>query len=132
MTFSDSGAHVTMISGAELQTTLLSHWVRERRLFSLERAVQMITLAPARAWKIAGRGLLREGMIADINVFDPATIGPALPRFETDLPSGAGRFTQKSVGIRSTIIGGREVFSAGEHTGELPGTLIRGPLATVR
>jgi N-acyl-D-amino-acid deacylase len=129
MTFSDSGAHVTQISGADQQTTLLSRWVREREAFTLEEAVQMITLAPARAWRIAERGLLREGMIADINVFDPATIAPDVPTVERDLPGGARRIQQKAVGLLATIVAGREVFRSGEHTGELPGVLIRGPLS---
>jgi N-acyl-D-amino-acid deacylase len=89
----------------------------------------MITLAPARAWRIAERGLLREGMIADINVFDPATIAPDVPTVERDLPGGARRIQQKAVGLLATIVAGREVFRSGEHTGELPGVLIRGPLS---
>jgi N-acyl-D-aspartate/D-glutamate deacylase len=129
MTFGDSGAHVTQISGGNHQTTLLSHWVRERHDFSLEEAVQMITLAPALAWQIPDRGLLREGMIADLNVFDPSTIAPGKAAIVDDLPGGARRISQQATGIRSTIISGVEVFSSGEHTGELPGKLLRGPLA---
>ena len=129
MTFGDSGAHVTQISGGNHQTTLLAHWVRERREFSLEEAVRMITLAPALAWQIPDRGLLREGMIADLNVFDPDTIAPGTAAIVDDLPGGARRISQRATGIHSTIIGGVEVFSSGEHTGELPGKLLRGPLA---
>jgi N-acyl-D-amino-acid deacylase len=132
MTFSDSGAHVTQISGADQQTTLLSRWVREREAFTLEEAVRMITLAPARVWKIPERGLLREGMIADINVFDPATIAPDVPTVGRDLPGGALRIKQKAVGLLATIVAGQVVFRSGEHTGELPGILIRGPIASGR
>jgi N-acyl-D-aspartate/D-glutamate deacylase len=129
MTFSDSGAHVRQISGGDLQTTLLSRWVRERGAFSLEEAVRMITLAPALAWKLPERGLLREGLVADVNVIDPLTIAPAVPTIEQDLPSGAQRIKQKAVGILATIVAGEEVFHAGEHTGALPGQLLRGRLA---
>jgi N-acyl-D-aspartate/D-glutamate deacylase len=129
MTFGDSGAHVTQISGADHQTTLLSHWVREREAFTLEEAIRMITLAPALAWQIPGRGLLREGMVADVNVFDPTSVTPGIPSIVADLPGGARRIHQRASGFRSTIVGGVEVFAEGEHTGALPGRLLRGPLA---
>jgi N-acyl-D-amino-acid deacylase len=132
MTFGDSGAHVTQISGGDHQTTLLSHWVREREAFTLEEAVRMITLAPALAWQIPDRGLLREGMVADLNVLDPATVAPGTATIVDDLPGGARRIRQQASGIHSTIVGGVEVFSSGEHTGALPGALLRGPLASAR
>ena len=71
MTFSDSGAHLSQIADASIHTHLLGHWVRDRQEFTLEEAVRMLTLAPAMAWGFADRGLLREGMVADVNVFDP-------------------------------------------------------------
>ena len=49
----------------------------------------MITLAPAMAWGFADRGLLREGMVADLNVFDPDRVGPGVPGVVHDLPGGA-------------------------------------------
>ena len=58
----------------------------------------MITLAPALAWGFSDRGLLREGMTADLNVFDPATIGPAVPVLVDDLPAGGRRLEQRSTG----------------------------------
>ncbi len=50
MTFSDSGAHLSQISDASIQTYLLGHWVRDQEEFTLEEAIRMITLAPAQAW----------------------------------------------------------------------------------
>jgi N-acyl-D-aspartate/D-glutamate deacylase len=129
MTFSDSGAHVSLISEASIQTHLLSHWVREREEFTLEEAVRMLTLAPARAWGFPDRGLLQEGSVADLNVFDPATVEPELPRVAVDLPGGARRLTQRSRGFLATVVGGEIVHQGGEHTGALPGRLLRGPLA---
>jgi N-acyl-D-amino-acid deacylase len=127
MTFSDAGAHVRRMSGADMQTTLLARWVRERKAFTLEAGVEMITSRPARAWRIPERGLLQEGMVADINVFDPDRIAPDLPYIAHDLPGGAARIVQRAVGLHSTVVAGREVFREGEHTGELPGRLLRGP-----
>ena len=79
MTFSDSGAHLSQIADSSIHTHLLGHWVRDRGEFTLEEAVRMVTLAPALAWGLDGKGLLRPGMDADLNVFDPDTVGPAVP-----------------------------------------------------
>lgn len=89
----------------------------------------MITLAPATLWGFHDRGMVREGFVADLNVLDPATIGPQMPTVEHDLPAGAVRLVQKSAGIASTIVAGEVVMRDGEHTGALPGRLLRGPLA---
>ena len=126
MTFSDSGAHVSQMSDASIFTHFLAHWVRERGDFSLEQAVRMMTLAPSRAWGFPDRGLLREGFIADINVFDPAAVAPAMPRLADDLPAGAQRIVQRSVGFAATVVGGRVTIRDGVHTGARPGRLLRG------
>jgi N-acyl-D-aspartate/D-glutamate deacylase len=125
MTFSDSGAHVSLIMDSSIHTHLLAYWMRERNAFSLEEAVKMITLTPAIAWGFTDRGLVRQGCIADLNVFDPATIAPQIPTIEHDLPTGARRLKQKSSGIMATIIAGKVAFRNGDHTGELGGKLLR-------
>ena len=71
MTFSDSGAHVSLIMDSSIHTHLLAYWMRERGAFTVEEAVKMITLTPAIAWGFVDRGLVRQGCIADLNVFDP-------------------------------------------------------------
>jgi len=129
VTFSDSGAHVSQIMDSSIQTHLLSYWVRDRQEFSLEQAVRMITHDTATNWGFRDRGLLREGMAADIVVFDPDNIAPQMPTVEYDLPSGAQRLKQMADGIAATIINGRVVLKNNEHTGALPGQLLRGPLA---
>ena len=85
----------------------------------------MITLAPATAWGFADRGLLREGMVADLNVFDPATVGPAVPEVVTDLPGGGNRLSQRADGFRATVVGGEITILDGEPTGATPGRLVR-------
>ena len=89
----------------------------------------MITLAPARAWGLHDRGLVREGLVADLNVFDPERIGPGMPELAFDLPAGEKRIVQKASGIRATVVAGQVTQRDGEPTGALPGQLIRGPLA---
>ena len=132
MTFSDSGAHVSLIMDSSIHTHLLAYWVRERNAFTLEEGVKMITLAPAMAWGFTDRGLLRQGCIADINIFDPATIAPQIPTIENDLPTGARRLKQKSTGIMATVIAGKVAFQGGEHTGALGGKLLRSTAAGVQ
>ena len=128
-TFSDSGAHVSQIMDSSLQTNVFSHWVRERQALSVEQAVRMVTLEPAQRWGLADRGLLRVGMAADVTVFDPETIAPAMPTVVHDLPAGAKRFKQTATGIRATVVNGEVLLKDNEPTGATPGQLLRGPLA---
>jgi N-acyl-D-aspartate/D-glutamate deacylase len=125
VTFSDSGAHVSQIMDASLQTHLLSHWVREKQAFTLEEAVKLITCDTATQFGFHDRGLLREGMAADIVVFDPATVGPRMPEVVTDLPAGAKRLRQKADGMAATVVNGQVLLRDNEPTGNLPGKLLR-------
>lgn len=129
VTFSDSGAHVSQIMDSSLQTHLLGYWVREKHVLTLEEAVRQLTFVPASFWGINNRGLLREGYAADVVVFDPDRIAPMLPELVYDLPAGARRLKQKSAGIAATVVNGEVLMRHNEHTGALPGQLIRGPLA---
>jgi N-acyl-D-aspartate/D-glutamate deacylase len=128
MAFSDSGAHVSQMSDASLPTHLLAHWVRDGGDFTIEDAVRMLTLAPARAWGFHDRGLLREGLVADVNVFDPERVAPAMPKVVHDLPAGEKRIEQKSVGFLATLVAGEVLIADGEPTGARPGRLIRSVL----
>jgi N-acyl-D-aspartate/D-glutamate deacylase len=125
MTFSDSGAHLSQIADSSIHTHLLGHWVRDRQEFRLEEAVRMITLAPALAWGFNDRGLVRAGMAADLNVFDPATVGPAVPRLVDDLPAGGRRLEQRSHGFLATVVNGQVTIRDGVPAGVNPGRLIR-------
>jgi N-acyl-D-aspartate/D-glutamate deacylase len=129
MTFSDSGAHLSQIADSSIHTHLLGYWVRDREEFTLEEAVRMITLAPALAWGFPDRGLLREGMRADLNVFDPATVGPSVPRLVDDLPAGGRRLEQRSCGFLATLVNGEVTIADGELTGATPGQLVRNRVA---
>jgi N-acyl-D-aspartate/D-glutamate deacylase len=129
MTFSDSGAHLSQIADSSIHTHLLGYWVRDRQEFTLEEAVRMITLAPALAWGFSDRGLVREGMAADLNVFDPATVGPAVPELVDDLPAGGRRLQQRAVGFLATVVNGRTTIERGTRCGETPGRLLRRRLA---
>ncbi len=125
MAFSDSGAHVSQMSDASIQTHLLAHWTRSLGEFRFEEAIRMLTFAPARAWGFHDRGLLREGLVADINLIDPETVAPAMPTVVHDLPAGEKRIEQRATGIAATIVGGQVLIRDGKHTGALPGRLLR-------
>ncbi len=128
MTFSDSGAHVSQIMDSSLQTHLIAYWVRERQALTLEQAIRMLTFVPASHWGFTGRGLLREGMFADVIVFDPDTVKPQMPEVTYDLPAGARRLKQKSSGMAATVVNGQVLLRNNEHTGGVPGRLLRNRL----
>ena len=128
-TFSDSGAHVSQLMDSSIPTHVLGWWTRERQAFTLEEAVHKLTCVPATAWGFHDRGLVREGMAADLCVFDPSVIGPAMPAVAQDLPGGATRLVQKANGIKATVVNGSTLTLDGEHTGAYPGQVLRGPLA---
>jgi len=129
VTFSDSGAHVSQIMDSSLQSHVLGYWVREKQALTLEQAIRLMTFVPASHWNLAGRGLLREGFAGDVIVFDPDKITPMLPQLEYDLPAGARRLKQKATGMLASIVNGQVLLRNNEHTGALPGRLLRGPLA---
>jgi N-acyl-D-aspartate/D-glutamate deacylase len=107
----DSGAHVSQLCDACLPTDLLGNWVRERKVIGLERAVEKLTGEPARVFGLdavdGGRGLLREGMAADITVFDPNTVAPGPLRRIHDFPANGERLTADAPeGMIHTLVNG--------------------------
>ncbi|HKY08625.1 MAG TPA: amidohydrolase family protein, partial [Candidatus Binatia bacterium] len=123
---SDAGAHVANANpGFGFSTTMLAHWVRERRIMSLEDAVKKLTFLPASIFGIHDRGLLRRGMAADMFVFDPDKIDLAEPEKVQDLPEGAPRFIQRAKGVHYTVVNGSVLMKNGGHTGVYPGRVLR-------
>jgi len=97
---------------------LLGKYVREEKLISLAEAVHRLSGLPAQNLDLDRRGLLKEGMFADIVVFDPETIAD---RATYEKPH------QYAVGVRHVLVNGRLVLENGEHTGALPGRALWGP-----
>ena len=122
---SDGGAHVVFRTDYSYSTYLLSHWVREKQILSLEDAIRKLTFVPASLFGLYDRGLLRQGMAADLMVFDPDTIGPLEPGEAHDLPGGAKRRKQLAKGIEMTVVNGQVLIEKGEHTGAYPGKVAR-------
>jgi N-acyl-D-aspartate/D-glutamate deacylase len=124
VTFSDSGAHVSQIMDSSIPTHVLAHWTREREALTLEQAVRMLTFEPASAWGFADRGLLREGLAADLVVFDPARVAPRMPELVADLPGGCQRLLQRADGFAASVVAGRTILRNGEPTGAHPGRVL--------
>ena len=124
---SDGGAHVQFQSGFGFSTRLLSEWVREKKIMSLETAVRRLTFESATIFGLHDRGLLLPGMVADIVIFDPETVRPLPHEVVHDFPTGAMRIREPAEGIRMTIVNGQILLEDGKHSGALPGRVLRNP-----
>jgi N-acyl-D-aspartate/D-glutamate deacylase len=131
ISLSDGGAHCGTICDAASPTFLLQHWVRDRKrgTISIENAIKRQCSDTARLYGLNDRGQLLPGMLADINLIDMKTLNLGKPWMAFDLPAGGKRLLQKATGYRMTIKNGVVTFRDGEMTGELPGSLVRGPQA---
>ena len=97
---------------------LLGKYVREEKVISLEEAIYKLTTLPATNLKIKKRGALKEGFYADLAIFDPNEIQD---HATFDKPM------QYSTGMVHVFVNGTQVLNNGEHTGALPGRVVKGP-----
>jgi N-acyl-D-aspartate/D-glutamate deacylase len=125
----DGGAHCGSICDGSFPTYLLTHWTRDRtrgERLPIEFAVQRYTRAPAELIGLHDRGLIAEGMKADLNVIDHRRLRLAPPIIVDDLPAGGRRLMQTASGYVATVVSGEVVMENGQPTGALPGKLLRG------
>jgi N-acyl-D-aspartate/D-glutamate deacylase len=120
---SDGGAHVGFISDGSFPTFVLAHWSRHG--FAMEELVRRQTSDTARAMGLRDRGVLRPGLLADINLIAEAELALPAPRMVHDLPSGGRRLLQPARGYRATLKRGVVTYRDGVATGALPGRLLR-------
>jgi N-acyl-D-amino-acid deacylase len=97
---------------------ILRKFVREEHKLSLEEAIRKFTALPAQRMRLVDRGVLKQGMWADVVVFDPTTIRD-LATFEDP--------NQLSAGMEYVLVNGVPVIAAGRATDALPGKVLRGP-----
>jgi N-acyl-D-aspartate/D-glutamate deacylase len=121
----DSGAHVGLIMDAGQPTWFLSHWARDRGVFTVEDAVRRLTSDTAGLFGLADRGVVRAGAHADLNVIDLDALALSLPAYVRDFPGGAGRYVQRASGYDATVVNGAVFMEHGEHTGSLAGVTLR-------
>jgi N-acyl-D-aspartate/D-glutamate deacylase len=122
---SDAGAHLDMIDSFAYSTTLLARAVRERELLPMEEAVHYLTGAPAALYGLHERGRIAVGLCADLQVFDPSTIGPGPVAMKFDLPGGAGRVYGEAIGVHHVMVNGVPCVEQGELLSARPGKLLR-------
>lgn len=125
---SDGGAHCGVIADAGMPTFIMTHWGRDRTRgdkLSLEFIVKSLSSSTAKAFGLFDRGLIDEGMIADFNLIDFEALRLFRPEAVFDLPAGGRRLVQRAEGYEMTIKAGEVIFERGEHTGALPGQLVR-------
>lgn len=95
---------------------VLGLYVREKKVITLEEAIRRMTSAPAQKLRLMDRGLLRPGMKADIVVFEP------------DIVADTATYEKPysyAVGVSTVVVNGQVVVDEGEHTGALPGEVLR-------
>jgi len=122
---SDAGAHVDRSCGAPYPTRFIGDTLRGRRLLPVERAVQLISDAPARLFGLRGRGRLLAGYAADLVVLDPGTVDATPPRLVSDLPGGSPRLLSDAVGVHHVFVNGVPIIDDGTPTGSTPGVVVR-------
>ncbi len=123
---SDGGAHVDALCDAGYCTYLLGHWVREKEVMTLERAIQRITTEPANLFGITQRGRIAEGLAADFAIFDLTTVGSdKTGQMRHDLPGGGRRLVVPSRGIEYTVVNGDILYAHGNDSGARTGTVLR-------
>jgi N-acyl-D-aspartate/D-glutamate deacylase len=123
---SDAGAHLnTNPCTAGESSYVLGQWVRDRQLLSLEDAIRRFTFQPARIMGLHDRGLVRQGLAADLMIFDLARIGVREDEITHDGPNGSPRRVQGANGVDYVVVGGQVVLDHGRHTGALPGRVLR-------
>jgi dihydroorotase/N-acyl-D-amino-acid deacylase len=99
---------------------ILRKYVREEKLLTLPEAIRKFSALPAQRIGISDRGVLKQGLWADVVVFDPDTIHDVAT---FDNPN------QLSVGMQYVLVNGVPVIDAGKMSGALPGKVLRGPSA---
>ena len=97
---------------------LLGKYVRDEKVISLEEAIRKLTSFPASNLRIQGRGQLSPGYLADIVVFDPTAIQDHATYEEPH---------QYATGMHHVWVNGTRVLADGDHTGAMPGRVVRGP-----
>ncbi|MEZ5599351.1 MAG: amidohydrolase family protein [Pseudomonadales bacterium] len=124
---SDGGAHILSFSTFGDTGYLFSHFVRETGALTLEGAVKKITSDTAAIWGLRDRGLLREGAVADITIFDAGSIDRGVEYFAHDVPGEGARYVRDAVGMDAVIVGGRLAWSAAQgYTDAAAGVVLPG------
>ncbi len=127
---SDAGAHLDRMCGAPYPTKFLGDCLRGRQLVSIEMAVKLMTSDPASLFGLVDRGVLREGAVADIAIFDPALVDSGPATLVRDLPGDSARLVAASAGVHSVLVSGVTIVENGVANGAMPGLVLRSGVDT--
>jgi N-acyl-D-aspartate/D-glutamate deacylase len=130
MGLSDAGAHCGAVSDGSFPSTMIGLWGKDRtkgERLPIELLVHHLTQRTAAHVGWNDRGVLAPGKLGDVNVIELDALAVHPPTIVHDLPAGGRRLMQTASGYRYTVKRGSITFADGAHTGELPGTLVRGP-----
>jgi N-acyl-D-aspartate/D-glutamate deacylase len=121
---SDAGAHLDMIDTFAFSTIALQG-ARDHRLMPLEEVVHLMTDRIARYFGLIDRGRIEVGCNADLVILDEATAGRGACYMRYDVPGGAGRIYAEAKGVPHVFVNGVQIIRNGQHTGALPGKVLR-------
>jgi N-acyl-D-aspartate/D-glutamate deacylase len=121
---SDAGAHLDHECGVDFTSLLIRQWAVERQVLTVEEAVRRLTSLPASLLGIGDRGLIKEGLAADLVIFDPTKLRALPTEMVRDLPGGAERLIQRAEGIAAVLVNGQVLIEGGRHSGAAPGELL--------
>jgi N-acyl-D-aspartate/D-glutamate deacylase len=124
----DGGARPDKMDRYEYSTRLLGYWVREKQIIPLEEAIYRLSGKTALMHDLHDRGFIAPGKAADLVIFDLDTIASKPREPVHDLPDGGLHVKREAIGIDYVIVNGEVLLEGGEHTGALPGQVLRGPL----
>jgi N-acyl-D-amino-acid deacylase len=126
---SDGGAHTKFFTGGAYTTDFLGWLVRDEQRITLEEAHYRLSALPAHAAGFRDRGTLREGLAADVVVYDLKRLGVEpdwVGEIAHDFPGGEWRRVQHARGYKAIICNGEMTWDEGRCTGATPGQLLRG------
>ena len=129
---SDGGAHCGVLCDASVPTYMLAYMTRDRTkgdTLPVEFVVHKMTRDTALVYGLDDRGVIAPGFRADLNLIDYDNLRLEDPEMVYDLPAGGKRLIQRAQGYRMTVCNGEVTYENGEHTGAMPGRLIRGGAA---
>jgi N-acyl-D-amino-acid deacylase len=121
----DSGAHLQLFSGAGEHLYLLTHYVRDCGLLTIEEAVHVLTGRTAEFFGLPDRGVVAPGAVGDLAVFGLDEIELQREERRYDVPHGTWRFTRPPAGFRATVVAGTPTWLDGADTGARPGGFLR-------
>jgi N-acyl-D-aspartate/D-glutamate deacylase len=121
---SDAGAHIQMFNGAGNPTYMLTRYVRDTGVLTVEETVHSFTGKHAECFGLRDRGVVAAGRAADLTVFALDELALRPDERVDDVPGGSWRYTRAPGGYRATVVNGVPTFLDGRPTGARPGTFV--------